>query len=152
MWGGKSMTYEKTKQLRRIYGIALTAIIVIAGICLMAACICIYASGGDEPYSREAVAEAFSGIAFPVYLCLGMIAGSFILDFILPAEPKKGADRKRAVKEQDAYKPASKKVLILQYSVLGAALVCLVYGFIAGGTADVLTKAVNICTECVGLG
>ncbi|MBQ8580085.1 MAG: thioredoxin [Oscillospiraceae bacterium] len=26
------------------------------------------------------------------------------------------------------------------------------YGAAAGGTADVLTKAVNICTECVGLG
>ena len=28
----------------------------------------------------------------------------------------------------------------------------LIYGFISGGTADVLTKAKNICTECVGLG
>jgi len=28
----------------------------------------------------------------------------------------------------------------------------LLYGFFAGGTADVLTKAVNICTECIGLG
>lgn len=27
-----------------------------------------------------------------------------------------------------------------------------VFGFISGGTADVLTKAVNICTECIGLG
>lgn len=34
--------------------------------------------------------------------------------------------------------------------VLAAAL--LIYGFLSGGTADVLTKAVNICTECVGLG
>lgn len=146
------MTYENTKQLRKIYGIALTVMIVIAGICLMAACICIYASGGDEPYSREAVAEAFSGIAFPVYLCLGMIVGSFILDFTLPAEPKKGAGRKRVAKTQEVRKPASKKAMILQYSVLCVALVCLVYGFFAGGTADVLTKAVNICTECVGLG
>ncbi len=32
------------------------------------------------------------------------------------------------------------------------ALVALVYGFINGGTSDVLTKAVNICTECIGLG
>ncbi len=38
-----------------------------------------------------------------------------------------------------------------------AILVCLaavliLFGFFTGGTADVLTKAVNICTECVGLG
>ena len=34
--------------------------------------------------------------------------------------------------------------------VLGVAF--LVYGYITGGTVDVLTKAINICTECVGLG
>lgn len=34
--------------------------------------------------------------------------------------------------------------------VLG--LGCLIYGFCLGGFGDVLTKAVNICTECVGLG
>ncbi|MBQ2981771.1 MAG: thioredoxin [Lachnospiraceae bacterium] len=28
----------------------------------------------------------------------------------------------------------------------------LIYGFATGGTRDVLTKAVNICTECIGLG
>ena len=36
--------------------------------------------------------------------------------------------------------------------LLVAALGLLVYGFVSGGTADVLTKAVNICTECIGLG
>ena len=42
------------------------------------------------------------------------------------------------------------KYLVMWAAVVG--LVILVYGFFAGGTADVLTKAVNICTECVGLG
>lgn len=28
----------------------------------------------------------------------------------------------------------------------------LIYGYASGGIADVLTKAVNICTECIGLG
>ncbi|MBR6784589.1 MAG: thioredoxin [Clostridia bacterium] len=40
----------------------------------------------------------------------------------------------------------------LRFSVLLIALVLLIYGYILGGTADVLTKAVNICTECIGLG
>lgn len=34
--------------------------------------------------------------------------------------------------------------------ILGVGL--LVYGYITGGTMDVLTKAINICTECIGLG
>lgn len=146
------MTIEKAQWIRKVYGIALSVMIVVTGICLMAACICIYASGGDTPYSREAVTEAFSGIAFPVYLCLGMIAGSFILDFILPAGSKKTAGHKKTFKEQAVQMPVSRKTMLLRYSVLGVALVCIVYGFFAGGTADVLTKAVNICTECVGLG
>lgn len=41
---------------------------------------------------------------------------------------------------------------LLRYVLTAAAVVLLVYGFATGGTADVLTKAINICTECVGLG
>ena len=43
----------------------------------------------------------------------------------------------------------------MQYARLAIAVLALgmiVGGFIAGGTADVLAKAVAICTECVGLG
>lgn len=148
--GGESMTTEYALRLRKIYGIALSVIIVITGICLMAACICICAAGGNEPYSREAVATAFSGIAFPVYLCVGMIAVGFVLDFILPVAPKKASSRKMATVAESCL--VSKKTRAFQWGALCAAVVALVYGFIAGGTADVLAKAVNICTECVGLG
>ena len=40
----------------------------------------------------------------------------------------------------------------LRYALLVLAVGILVYGYFAGGTNDVLTKAINICTECVGLG
>ena len=36
--------------------------------------------------------------------------------------------------------------------ILAVAVSILIYGYMNGGTADVLTKAINICTECVGLG
>lgn len=39
-----------------------------------------------------------------------------------------------------------------RWVILAVAVGILVYGYLAGGTADVLTKAINICTECVGLG
>lgn len=53
--------------------------------------------------------------------------------------------------------PPQKKASVNPLVLVRCALVCvavalLVYGFLAGGTADVLTKAKNICTECVGLG
>ncbi len=40
----------------------------------------------------------------------------------------------------------------LRVAVLVLAVAALIYGFVAGGTVDVLTKAINICTECIGLG
>ena len=41
---------------------------------------------------------------------------------------------------------------IIRVGLLVIGLVVLVYGFVTGGTVDVLTKAINICTECIGLG
>ena len=37
-------------------------------------------------------------------------------------------------------------------AILVAAIILIVYGFLEGGTIDVLAKAINICTECIGLG
>lgn len=37
-------------------------------------------------------------------------------------------------------------------AILIASLILIVYGFLNGGTVDVLAKAINICTECIGLG
>ncbi len=47
---------------------------------------------------------------------------------------------------------AKDKLSWLRYAVLVIAIGILVYGYCTGGTVDVLTKAINICTECVGLG
>lgn len=255
------------KRIHLIYSIVLSVMLVAAGICLIAACVGIYFSG-DQPFSREAVAAAFSGIAVPVYLCLALVIGGFILDGFFPAGRKKlpaqkqysvilarlhskleldscdkalrsailGQQKKRKlhrlislalliagsviflsyglnssnfhqseinssmiramwvflpclavpfgyavfsayynrgslqkeialVKQALANTPASgaskcvkeikdhgKLLLILRCGLLAVGIGILVYGFFAGGTSDVLTKAINICTECVGLG
>ncbi len=47
---------------------------------------------------------------------------------------------------------ADKTVTITRSLILIAGIILIVFGVISGGTADVLTKAVNICTECIGLG
>ena len=51
-----------------------------------------------------------------------------------------------AAQRKTSYLPAVRCVF------LGVGLGLLLYGFFTGGTVDVLTKAINICTECVGLG
>ena len=243
------------KNLHRIYGIILSASAIIAGICLMIACVGIYNSG-DRPYSPEAVKTAFSSIAIPVYIFLVLVIGGFILDGFFPvpkakvfppkqyeamltklylnATPQQQNSRARKtrrlhscislillilgsgvflayalngnnfdtkqvtesmikamylllpcmavpfgyalfascyakasiIQEIDALKgegctmkqsPASvntpnKALHIARWAFLGAGIVILVFGFLTGGTADVLTKAVNLCTECIGLG
>ncbi|MBQ7802055.1 MAG: hypothetical protein IJ375_07010 [Oscillospiraceae bacterium] len=255
------MTNERLKLLRRIYGILLSVSIAAAGICLIWACVGIYRTG-DHPFSREVVAAAFSPIAVPVYLCLGLVILGFLLDLFLPeaAAKRKGArncdlllkklrsrvDLSKCSEElqvalireankrrkdrgiltvllglgtvvflcfalqPDAFHqsqingsmirnisflaccmapafcfaiygayhsrrsmeaeiallktaPAEAKVSaqeapvadrsrLVRNVIAVLALAFLIYGFCAGGTADVLTKAVNICTECVGLG
>lgn len=256
------MTTQKINRIRRIYGIVLSAVLVIAGLCLMGVCYNIYTTG-DGTFSREIVAAYFGKIAVPVYLCLALVIGSIILEIILPGTVKKVVPEKndalilqrlqrkidlpscdasliaKVLKEQQARlchkvvtiallvigsviflvyalngdnfhqrnitdsliqamyllipcmavpfgyavfaayhsrasirreievlkqadssrspaptDPAAKKELsaILRWVILGVAAVFLIWGYCIGGTADVLTKAINICTECVGLG
>ncbi len=65
----------------------------------------------------------------------------------------KKAPSRSPVQKSQAEAPASaKKLSVLRTVILVTAISLLVFGFLTGGTADVLTKAVNICTECVGLG
>ncbi len=45
-----------------------------------------------------------------------------------------------------------KRVTPYRNAILAAAIILIVYGFLNGGTIDVLAKAINICTECIGLG
>ena len=254
------MTGERIKKLHRIYGILLSCVIVLAGICLMIACVGIYLSG-DAPFSRESVANAFSPIAIPVYLCLILVVVGFVLKLIFPSNTVKPAalkqpsatlkrlraranlngcsvelkesiqaqqQRRRTLyricaatlcicslvflvyaldsrhfhsseinnsmvsamivllpclvvsfaiciytvtarsksiqQEIDLLKQCPKaaqtqdqpvrsvSMKSCRYVLLIAAIVLAVFGFLSGGTADVLTKAVNICTECIGLG
>jgi len=47
---------------------------------------------------------------------------------------------------------ADRKLYIIRYTVLAAAVVMIIIGLATDGVYDVLAKAVNICTECIGLG
>ena len=91
--GGIRMSQETKKRIHTIYGICLSAVTVVAGICFMAACCYIYYTGmaNDLPqvYTRPIVAEAFGKIAIPVYLCLAFVVGGFILHMALPMPKKK---------------------------------------------------------------
>lgn len=256
------MKKETAKYIRLVYGILLGLMTVAAGICLMAGCISIYRSGGEQIYTAEKVAAAFLPISGWIYGWLVMALLGWILALALPSSGKKrkaekdyagilerllakrditaapaevqqaiarqwqlrrrdrmiclillgicsagflaygvnpanfhlseinesmikavlilfgcltvpfgfsvfAAYRSRASyqREIELVKPlpvvekqsgpvfkSSRRIAFARGLILTLAVIFLVYGFLAGGTADVLTKAINICTECVGLG
>lgn len=91
------MSKHIRKLIHRVYGITMSAVIVIVGIRFILGCYGIYTSGkaaGGQIYSRAAVAEAFAPMAVSVYLCLALVVGSFILHYALPYQRKKQAPEK----------------------------------------------------------
>ncbi len=254
------MKNDKFSLLRRILGILIAVSIVTAGICLIVGCLSIYNSG-DQPYSRQAVADAFKTIAIPVYICLILTVLGMVFELVSPSQPKKEKNipnnrailkklsakkdiqgdkraqmriqeerkhrksnnifafvliavtcaimlmyalipenyhseeinqsvihvlkfilpcylmlalcgtftlfmNERSIKREiellkelpmNSQKSTPEKqpksnIKVIRYAILVVSLGFLVYGFAFGGTEDVLTKAVNICTECIGLG
>ena len=257
------MSNKTIGMIRRVYGILLTISILIAAVCLMAACLEIYDSGNGT-FSREAVAAAFSPIAAPVVLCLALVLLSFPLNLLPQATEKRKSGKnntlilqrlhskadlgacdavlqdavaalqkgrrlrrsvtlgllaatflifmiyvltgdrfllpdittsmqqamlvllpclaitfgygifahyrseksilaeielmKQAVKEAPAEPEANAELEVkmnvntLRTAITLVAVAVLLFGYFTGGTADVLTKAINICTECIGLG
>ena len=147
------MTKETKMRILRIYGIVLGIVIAITAICLMAGCLSIYLSG-PQAFSREIVAETFSKVAVPVFICLGMILVGFVLNFLLsPADEKKAKKIVSISKERSPEELAqAKRVLIARICILCIACSFFLYGLVTGGFSSVLGKAIGICTECIGLG
>ncbi len=256
------MSIKNAASVRRVLSVLSAISIAVAGVCLIAGCISIYDSG---EFSRAAVADAFSKISIPVYICLALTVLGLAWDMVFTPEKAgqkaeansemllKSLSEKRDIGSLDeakanALKAERKKrkinnliqaainvisgVIFLVYALnsdnfqsdaneavinamkvlfpcVFAAFICsatvlylnkksitreiailkdaakrengenadtasgfrdrtiiisariiilvfaismLVYGYLSGGTRDVLTKAVNICTECIGLG
>lgn len=140
------MVKDKKLLFLRIYKILLSVSIVIAGVCLIAGCLNIYYSGNG--YSREIVVSTFAKICVPVFVCIAFIVGSFFVT----DKTKSKFYRPKNFKQDTPPKLNNKTLLIIKSVVIAIGIVAIIFGAIKGGFADVLTKAVNICTECIGLG
>ena len=147
------MTKETMARLHRTYNVLFSIVLVIAGICLMAGVLCIYFSG-DQPFSRESVAATFSQIAFPVYLCIAMAVINIIWEIISPTDEKKPTPKKKPLHNEATEEEivAEKKYHAWRNIIIVAAIIFIAAGLFNGGTIAVLAKAINICTECIGLG
>ncbi len=130
------------RRVRRVAGLLTAVSLTACGLCLMIGCYALYQA---DAFSPEGVARQFARFAPVIWTGLAITAGICLLNLFLP--PVK--EKRRAAKAAPAPKPVSGR---WKTAALALALALLLFGFFTGGTVDVLTKAVNICTECVGLG
>ncbi len=86
------MTQNTKIWVRRGYYTLITILLVVVAVCLMVQCVAIYRLG-DEPFTRQRIAEHFAPIAVPVYACLGLVAVGFALSPLLPTAPDSDPDR-----------------------------------------------------------
>lgn len=87
---------QKTKErIRLLYGIALSVLILAAGVCFSLSCLSIYQSG-ESPFTRESIATHWGYIAIPVYICLFGVLGGYILALVLPCAEGRVKPRREA--------------------------------------------------------
>ena len=83
-----SKNSQTPKKLWLIYGIVMSVLTVAAGVCFIVACVTIYKSGGEDPFTRASIAEQFERIAIPVILFIAGLLTGIVLSFIFPDEKK----------------------------------------------------------------
>lgn len=120
----------------------------------------------SDIYSREIVAERFGRIRWSVWIWLILLMVSLFLNSkerinedkkhrecctLIKNAPlkKKEAQAQNGAISSESQKKRQNAIRIIGFVV---AVLLIVAGITNGGMFDVFVKAVNICTECIGLG
>lgn len=141
---------------RLVHSIISIALLVAASVVFL-----IYACSPSRWPEVSGVTGAMVQAVFVLALCLILPTGYAIFTayFCRRSMDKEIELMKQAAKvaprEVPLPAPAPRKHKyqnVLRWTVLAVAVVFVVFGYCAGGIADVVAKAAAICTECVGLG
>ncbi|MBQ1206208.1 MAG: hypothetical protein IIX67_03295 [Clostridia bacterium] len=162
--------HYREKGKRTVNSIIMTALTVVASVVFF-----IYALDADNFDSTDINGSVISAL----YILIPCIVIPFLFYLYLLIDRERGfrrelemlkrvqrgdidPDRKPKLENIDVYSRrigkffenavAGKPLVALRISLIAIALLCLIFGLCLGGTADVFTKASNICTECIGLG
>ena len=144
------MSSDKSQKIKLIYEWVTAALLIATAAALIIGCVSIYLSG-EKPFSRDAVSETFARFAPLVYVTAAFSVGG-IFTLLLPSPSKKKTSKRQRPASVLAVSHSSGKDRIVTAIIITVGGLLLVIGLIGGGAADVLAKAVNICTECIGLG
>ena len=102
----------------------------------------------SQVYSLQIVSERLSIVSplLMIYMVLAMIA---IIAHLLFGTAQRTVGKIRPCPPRKYF---SKAVNIARVTVLCLGVLFIILGVMNGGSRDVLVKAINICTECIGLG
>ena len=139
---------------KKVFLIMQSALWILLAVSLIAAVIGIYREGAAAKaddvlawtYSRDTIAESFRMIRPLFYITIGVSA----VGLILGVKDENGLKPVKGGKVQNQASCARER--ILRVILLIAAVCLLAAGLFNGSARDVLGKAVNVCTECIGLG
>ena len=142
--------------------IAITVLTLALCAALCASALSLYAEGlarrqasgsATEPiFTREGAARRLRPVCPLAALWLAVAAAAAVTGSLAPdrdtAAPRAGRPALTPMKGC----PETPRRIALRAALYAAALLLLALGLFNGGLNDVLVKAVNICTECIGLG
>ncbi len=135
--------------LKKKLPVIIAVLIILICIGLIAESLLVYFDETNSIiYSREIAKKALKHFIAPTILLFVLILLAVI--WHIPNK-QKIFPKEKFFKQLTAYK--KKNVTIKGYLLLYlVALVLILAGIWNGGLNDVLVKAINICTECIGLG
>ena len=144
---------------------------ILAVILLTGAAIGIYGKGrtakAEDPtayiYTRESAVSAAAPGVFMIIAGFGFSIAGAVMGICDENDDKPasadacGDGMKRAAEAQAAKKPeeaaAGKgRMYKIRLAVLVVSVICIIACMVNGNMKDILIKAINICTECIGLG
>ena len=82
------MSKKTIQQIRFIYTIVLSLMLIVTGILLMVACVNVYKIG-NRPFTTENISNAFSKIAIPVWVTVAFTAIGTVASLFFPQEKEK---------------------------------------------------------------
>ena len=150
---------EKIKKQKKIRTIVYVSLGVVIAICLGISLIyCLNKENFPAVDITDEVARAVivvlccTIVSFASMLGAGAICASSIskeLEFI---KKVLGVSKKATIQPKNECKKCKIITNVIRGVILAVAVIFIILGISNGGMADVLGKAIRICTECIGLG
>ena len=131
-------------------------------------CVDVYLTGAHLPpdadvsmYSMDDVVFRIRKLSLPMGICLILILASIIthvntpVPYTAPGQSTPSSQQRSSPKDvasAERYSAPHRNAGIARLFLYIVAIICILVGLSNGGLFDVFVKAINICTECIGLG